>query len=212
MYCPQCGTQKPPHAAFCPECGLKAPVQSAHAYPQVPYYAHQHAMPQHHPYQQIGGVLRWLQVGMIIVIIMVPITFMQSLFDFLASGDIHLIFQFFLSAGTSAFYIVCLAMLLRRKPKFLRMFELYFIVNLGSTVLRNLLWPPDPELVIFSSLPVLLTFSVIVVGAWLLYFVRSVRVRTYMGSDEYIRQSIFLKRVKPPQPAVPDDSDEIHHT
>lgn len=38
------------------------------------------------------------------------------------------------------------------------------------------------------------------------YFSKSVRVRTYMGSDEYLRKSVFNKRSKSPVPA--DGSDQ----
>ena len=36
-----------------------------------------------------------------------------------------------------------------------------------------------------------------------LYYRHSVRVRTYMGSDEYLRLAVFTRKAKP-QPAVPD--------
>ena len=38
----------------------------------------------------------------------------------------------------------------------------------------------------------------------MLYYTRSVRVRTYMGSDEYLRRAFFMKKVKGPQHAVPN--------
>jgi len=38
-----------------------------------------------------------------------------------------------------------------------------------------------------------------------LFYRRSVRVRTYMGSGEYLRQAAFTRKANP-QPAVPDDA------
>jgi len=42
-----------------------------------------------------------------------------------------------------------------------------------------------------------------------LYYTRSVRVRTYMGTDAYITQCPFTKKVTPPTPAVPDEVQNI---
>jgi hypothetical protein len=49
-------------------------------------------------------------------------------------------------------------------------------------------------------------FAIGGIALWTLYYLRSVRVRTYMGTDAYIKQSIFFKQVTPPTPAVPDDA------
>ena len=39
---------------------------------------------------------------------------------------------------------------------------------------------------------------------WTTYFRKSIRVRVYIGSDAYLRKSIFFKRVKDPLPLVPE--------
>jgi len=41
----------------------------------------------------------------------------------------------------------------------------------------------------------------------MLYYTRSVRVRTYMGTDEYLRLGFLTKKVKGPEPAVPDGAE-----
>ena len=41
-------------------------------------------------------------------------------------------------------------------------------------------------------------------GIVFLYFINSVRVRTYFGTDAYTKKSLFFKRVRLPDPAVPD--------
>ena len=52
-------------------------------------------------------------------------------------------------------------------------------------------------------LPTLL-FGVLGFFLIMLYFDKSVRVRTYFGTDEYLKKSMFLKNTAYPQPAVED--------
>jgi len=54
--------------------------------------------------------------------------------------------------------------------------------------------------------------GLVVYPLWTLYYVRSVRVRTYMGSDAYLRLAFFTKKVKGPIPAVPDGSEILLET
>ncbi|MCL2447028.1 MAG: zinc-ribbon domain-containing protein [Oscillospiraceae bacterium] len=75
MYCTQCGRQRPPDYKFCPECGAaQAPAQTApyqHPYPHAPYsqVAIQGIAVQQHPYKQIGGMLKFVQVMRVLGII-----------------------------------------------------------------------------------------------------------------------------------------------
>jgi hypothetical protein len=98
--------------------------------------------------------------------------------------------------------ILCLRMasLLRaRDPRFLRFYEIVIIFNISVAVLAILLTGFSAEYV-RDVLSAVIGFII-----WTAYFRKSVRVRTYMGSDMYLRMSIFSKNAQAPQPAVPDD-------
>ncbi|MCL2194893.1 MAG: zinc ribbon domain-containing protein [Oscillospiraceae bacterium] len=233
MYCPQCGTQKPPTAAFCPECGLKAPVQPAAfqqpPYPQAPY----HGMPQQqHPYQRIGGMLSFLQVIRVLLIIALVLVGIGLAFfslgvwvlsqpymaedlglygyEILSVESIYMfavqMLVFFASSITA---VISIKQLLRKSPKFLRTYEISMLLTIAGVVLHIFgLFVTENSL--FSSLSLLPLLDLAIYALFCLYFARSVRVRTYMGSDEYISQSLFLRNITPPQPAVPDT--QSNHT
>jgi hypothetical protein len=90
-----------------------------------------------------------------------------------------------------------------RKPKFLTNGHIVFfakwVVDVGVGCL--LVWVDTSVLyrVLFYRALSLAVFFLV-----RLYFMRSVRVRTYMGTDAYITQCPFTRKVRPPQPAVPD--------
>ncbi|MCL2531235.1 MAG: zinc ribbon domain-containing protein [Oscillospiraceae bacterium] len=207
MYCTQCGTQKPPNATYCPECGTAQAAQQP--YPQAPYYyGHTQPYPNlKHPYQSIGGVLRWLQVSLIFSCIFLPILWAFNIFTFVrGEGDFSTILLNSTSMISGILTLVCMIMLLRRKPNFLRIYEISCLVMLGGLLLYDVYLLFTMGFAMFIVQLILTLFVVGAMAPWLLYYVRSVRVRTYMGSDAYIKQSIFLKRVTPPVPAVPDDN------
>lgn len=99
--------------------------------------------------------------------------------------------------------LVSMGQLLKRKTKFLRVYEISVIIMLVGFLVYDftLLATGSP---MFMQQLVSTLFAAGICVLWFLYYVRSVRVRTYLGTDEYIKQSIFLRNVTPPQPAVPD--------
>ena len=103
----------------------------------------------------------------------------------------------------AAYYFVLATKIKNRDPSFLRF---YHIVSVVLVVLGLLGLIGNHEGDQVRSF----VWQVIWVILYTMYFVKSVRVRTYMGSDEYIRQSPFTKDMEAPQPAdtVPYQGDQ----
>ena len=109
-------------------------------------------------------------------------------------------------AATFIFMVTCIAMeavflvqLLYCKPAFLTVFHVVALLNCVFGLLASL--PLEPARIITSLLPAILSLVL-----FHLYFTRSVRVRTYMGTDAYITHCPFTRKVEPPKPAVPDSN------
>lgn len=104
--------------------------------------------------------------------------------------------------GLAAFIGIKLFFMIKNKgPRFLRFYEI-----------QSLLYIAGYLFMLFSSknygrnyaLSRGLGNSIVPIAAFLIsmaYFCRSVRVRTYMGSAQYLKQSIFLKNCSAPAPA-----------
>ena len=99
--------------------------------------------------------------------------------------------------------------ILRRDPYFLRTRQLGLaaaavdiLIRLATGLAYGFTNFELPMLILQGGL---LLFSVIFV---MYYFTRSVRVRTYMGTDEYLRLGFFTEKIKGPKPAVEDGEDK----
>ena len=88
-------------------------------------------------------------------------------------------------------------MIRRKDPRFLRFYEIIMLVVAGLAVATA----------IFSGFRNVGNLISGLLGAgigfaiWTTYFRKSVRVRTYFGSDQYLRRSIFFKNAQAPAPA-----------
>lgn len=99
--------------------------------------------------------------------------------------------------------IVCLRltyMVATKNGRFLRYYDILMIITVSFVVLGMLITGFDA-----STIRSLLS-SIVGFVIYTAYVRKSVRVRTYMGSDEYLRLSIFSKNTTAPSPAVPDDA------
>ncbi|MCL2531236.1 MAG: zinc ribbon domain-containing protein [Oscillospiraceae bacterium] len=131
MYCTQCGTQKPPNATYCPECG----VQSA----QAQQWQERLYPPQPHPYKQIGGMLRFLHVLMILGIVFLPFTLISQIgMLFWAPAELGATVLLNISSMiTGVLGIVTTALLLKRNPVFLRLWEFSCLFSITSLVVYS---------------------------------------------------------------------------
>ena len=105
-----------------------------------------------------------------------------------------------------AFFIIkYFSMIINKNARFFRYFEIATIINI-CTNLANIIIQPG-----FNPPSIVRNMLAFTIGAalWFTYFSKSVRVRTYFGSDEYLRRSIFLKKLPSPEPA---DTRPYTHT
>ena len=169
-----------------------------------------------HPYHKLGGWLAFITyaqlIAMILVVIAVVVTFFlilraASYFGgFLGFGGIGG-FLIVISLIEIAVLVLCVfiavkffTMIKSKNPRFLRFYELMCVIFVAMEVIvlifSGLSYYLDAGDSIQSIISSLIGFFI-----WTTYFRKSVRVRTYMGSDEYLRRSIFFKNAIAPAPA-----------
>jgi len=233
MFCTHCGKDIEEHK-FCPSCGKQqgsvAPTPPAYPYHQSgymppyvpPLYG---AQPHLHPYKTRGGMLTFIFVLFILQVIFLPLSFLIFLIT-AALTPSWATFSVLVSLAIGATPLIYYPMLLfKRDPRFLNIFHITWIVSfvwsvinavinfatMGATV-GGVFGDPVLEAVTIAGTvfgtAMGVAWSVGIFLLWRLYFTRSVRVRTFMGTDKYLTECIFTKNVTPPQPAVPDEPSQ----
>jgi len=160
-----------------------------------------------HPYHSLGGWLGFIAyaqvvaAGLLTILCFIGfITLARVARYYGASGGWFAFVQFaeFVGLGFTAFIGIKFFLMIRGKdPRFLRFYELMTIVCASVYVLA----------LVFTGFRNLGGFFGNIIGQavafaiWSAYFTKSVRVRTYFGSDEYLRRSIFFKNAVAPRPA-----------
>ena len=225
MFCAHCGTDLP-EGKYCPSCGKQQ--GSAATPPPPPVYVPPPSYPlpiyhmplQQHPYKRVGGMLTFLMVLMILAIASTPLVLLM---DFINFRGIVLVIEL-ISTVFIALPIVYMAQLLKRDHKFLLNFHIIAGASIVWTVIRQVIalfqadaWTnemmpfvdPTVEFLIQGFSIFLIFFTIVIQVMWFIlwriYFTRSVRVRTFMGSDQYMTECLFTRKITPPQPAVPDE-------
>ena len=157
-----------------------------------------------HPYHQLGGWLGFVTYAQLVAVGLMTVLFLFSAFlvfkylRYLGAWSIILLLIEFVGYGITCFFCVKFYTLIKDKnPRFLRFYELTMITLCSIYVLILILPGVQANAEsIRSLLSGLLGFFI-----WTTYFRKSVRVRTYMGSDAYLRYSIFFKNTIAPAPA-----------
>jgi len=177
------------------------------------------AQSETHPYQKLGGWLKLLVVWQFIgpFIALLSMFTKVGIVDILRDWASYPGAQGYLQLARQAIPFVVSAILvtfavkvIRRDPLFLRMRQLAIAANAVAMLLNTVyvLLYGLADYGIYQNKESYMLFYAFSFLCWLilpmLYYTRSVRVRTYMGSDEYLRRAFFTKKVKGPQPAVPD--------
>jgi len=170
-------------------------------------------MVKKHRFKRLGG---WLLIAVIFYLLQVCGVALQfgegSLMDVLRGWSMYDGAQGWLLLASQALSLLLIIIhvfvaieIIRRDPYFLRTRQMALALAALDALLRltgglayGFTGFALPMLVLQGGL---FLFSVIFV---MLYFTSSVRVRTYMGSDEYLRLGFLTKKVKGPKPAVAD--------
>jgi hypothetical protein len=156
-----------------------------------------------HPYKRLGGWLLFLVVvdilsailaffsmaGVISAIRLARAHMSAGAYEALSSVAV-IAYGFSIAVG-----IIFVLMILRRDKRF------FFFYHIGAALTFVLMVVVGGCTDAAGSLPFLTFTTVADIAIRTLYFCRSVRVRTYMETDAYIKDNPFTKRVTPPASA-----------
>lgn len=209
MFCPHCGTKNLEDAKFCASCGKPLFTGSTTGTTSGNNIGLTGStMPSTSPavgpdsYRQLGGWLAVLTYGLLVAVALIAIGAVL--------GGITLIkYAKYLGAGLLllglldiALYIpvvyYCLKMFQMIKARdcmFLRFYEMTMLVLGGAHIVLMVIGAMSGYLSVGDHFKSLLE-ALIVFAIWMTYFTKSVRVRTYFGSDEYLKHSIILNLFK----------------
>ncbi|MCL1951201.1 MAG: hypothetical protein FWF60_00085 [Oscillospiraceae bacterium] len=175
-----------------------------------------------HPYRKLGGFLLFLVIMTFISAFFNTIKllfsqdgFMQSMQSY-TGGELWLQLLVALClAYTITLQVMYCVMILRRDPRFARTWQLIYIGTLVSalaTLAVHRMYGYPQAVSAYNASPAfamgydLVNFLRIPVGLPLvtLYFLKSVRVRTYMASGKYLKLAFFTRKAAGPEPSIPD--------
>ena len=208
MICDKCGYRVPDGVSSCPSCGTKMPIVSESV--SVPDGRNQDK------YKRMGGFLSTIVIICIIEVVTLYLYLVYELVDGITFFDrltylrvwisremyIHvicvLIVGWLLIGLDGAMTIVYLIKLVRRKYSFFRFRQYTSLIKL---VIIALYYVESMRFINFYIKKGWITIGTIVIICLVLirffiekaYFKRSVRVRCYMGSDRYVKVSLFYK-------------------
>ena len=219
MICPHCNKIIAEGSETCPFCKAQltaapAPVQGAAVpgaaqapMPQMPYYAPQPLTPQQ-KYQNLGGFLQF------VVVVWKYILPIFTAF-YLLTATVSVVSRFFkldsisweglkpilhsevtplLLVANAVLYCVVATKIEKRKASFLALWQISGIVLVALSLVSTLVFSGALHAVLSVGIRVSIFLT------WNLYFTKSLRVRIYMGSDAYLRASLFNKKTLSPAP------------
>lgn len=206
MFCPHCGTKNLDDARFCVSCGKnmstrsgieptasgEAPASGAYSPPTS--------------YHELGGWLAVLTYGLLVAVALIAIGAVLGGFTlikyakYLGAGFLLLgLLDIALYIPVVYFCLRMYRMIKERNCMFLRFYEMTMLVLCGISLLFMVIGGLNPYLSSGEYLKSMLQ-SIIIFAIWMAYFTKSVRVRTYFGSDEYLKHSIILNLINQRKP------------
>lgn len=158
--------------------------------------------PQTHPYQKLGGILAaYAYVSLLIGIGCI----LFVIFNIFNATNLFMVFSLIMFCVVAFWYIRLFLMIQRKDAGFLGFYEAFgIIIHAAYAAIMLVVGGPYYGAYVFAVILSTIIRSAPAYVASIIYFSKSVRVRTYFGTDEYIKKSIFMKNSTPPIPAVPD--------
>lgn len=206
-FCTNCGARIVDTARFCPECGSPVAVveqntpQPGYQQPEYQQPNADYADPDTAKYHTLGGWLLFFTIcwGLSalssVSTIFSSFSSLGTLFRYnqasLAFPTFILILMSLVAIATDVLMIVCIV---KRAPKFLRYYQILSFVNIGMSVLVSIFYAAAARSyggILLSSGIAGVFAGVLGLVLMTLYFCKSVRVRTYMGTTEYLDTALF---------------------
>ena len=235
VFCPKCGKRLPGNAKFCSYCGFRiedeGKNESNNAVFQDKDESNASFETVQHEYQTLGGFLKFIVYMGYLGVVLIGIYGMVVILGLF--GIVHGANQFVALLGgyglrTGAMVPItvgCLLFLFAIESVLLRFYGkirrkengfLWFYHKMALISLCGLLCIYFFEGLYYGVLAYFMkrfiqqAVSLLIgTGLYTLYFVKSVRVRTYMGSADYLRCSPFTKNCKPPIPADGSEPERL---
>jgi len=182
--------------------------------------------PKPHPYKKLGG---WLLAFVVSGFLALPAEIAGLLLEIKRANDFAALYNAafaepgnvlpgyqpawgdFISFFPSIVFLVIAILIVRRNPRFLLLYQLACPIDVAlflagifaDGLFAGLVDEIGRAWAILLIIPItlLLAFACFPL---MFYYTQSVRVRTYMGTDEYLKLALFTKKIKGPEPAAPD--------
>lgn len=206
MFCPHCGTKNLEDAKFCASCGKPLPARNSNDTTPVnsgTTLGNTGAYTPPSAYHELGGWLAVLTYGLLVAVILIVIGGAMVGFTLIGIAKYLGAWVLFLGLVAIAAYIpvvyFCIKMYRMIKARdcmFLRFYEMTMLFLAGAHIVLMLIGAMSGLVSLSDHFKSLLE-SLIIFAIWMAYFTKSVRVRTYFGSDEYLKYSIFANLFSP---------------
>lgn len=207
MFCPHCGTKNLEDGKYCISCGKPLHTQGdtndlsgGGAIPS----AGVNSPPS--SYHELGGWLAVLTYGLLVAVALIAIGAVLGGFTlikyakYLGAGFLLLgVLDIALYIPVVYFCLKMYRMIKERNCLFLRFYEMTMLVLCGISLLFMVIGRFHPYLSSGEYLKSMIQ-GIIIFAIWMAYFTKSVRVRTYFGSDEYLKHSIILNLINQHKP------------
>jgi len=204
MFCAHCGAKNMEDAKFCISCGKPLSTGNIAGTTLGSNISGTGVGSATGPdaYRQLGGWLAVLTYGLLVAVALIVIGAVMSGFALIRYAKYLGTGCLFLGLLDIALYILvvycCIKMyrmIKERDCMFLRFYEMMMLILCGINLVFMMIGGLSVYLSSGEYLKSMLE-SIIIFAIWMSYFTKSVRVRTYFGSDEYLKHSIILNLFK----------------
>lgn len=202
VYCINCGAECPEGARFCMKCGFKVVKKE-----QVEGERTRDAGVAINPdYKKLGGWLAFCAYGLLAAGVLIGIGAVSEIFMYMKIAKefsrygmpVKDTFQWIsmltiVFCGVLIVYCFILSRMIRRRDcRFLHFYEMVMMIGCGIAIVLMIYQKMKGAEIAPKDVRSLLS-AVIMFVVWTTYFIKSVRVRTYFGSDKYLEKSVIYK-------------------
>ena len=210
MYCTNCGSKNDDSANYCTKCGHKLQPVAGNPAPadheRLSHWKDFLCAPadialteeQQNTYRRLGGWLAVITYGTLVAVIILMIEAVLGGIAIMSLARLAGFGVFFLGLCYIAVYaffgyygIKMYRMIKNRDCRFLRFYEVTMLILSGAAIAVAMLGEISPYFPDTSW--GYLIQSLLVTAIWEVYFRKSIRVRVYFGSDDYLQQSLLAR-------------------